>query len=120
MLNVQTADDVARRALVLWAVVLRADGYDWEKFVDMPEKLEKLTKQDIIDFAKRTYIPKKRATVYKIVGQDTTIQKIPKPKITPIETNRDEQSFFVRRINEMPVSPIPAVFPDFKTPLCTP
>lgn len=29
--NVQTADDVARRALVLWAVVLRADGYDWEK-----------------------------------------------------------------------------------------
>ncbi len=95
------------------------NGYDWEKFVDMPEKLEKLTKQDIIDFAKRTYIPKKRATVYKIVGQDTTIQKIPKPKITPIETNRDEQSFFVRRINEMPVSPIPAVFPDFKTAIQT-
>lgn len=29
--RVQTADDVARRALVLWAVALRADGYDWKK-----------------------------------------------------------------------------------------
>ena len=95
------------------------NGYDWENFVDMPERLEKLTKQDIIDFAKRTYVPQKRATVYKITGQDTTIQKIPKPKITPIETNRDEQSFFVRRINEMPVSTIPAVFPDFKTEIKT-
>jgi hypothetical protein len=29
--SVQTADDVARRSLVLWAVALRADGYDWKK-----------------------------------------------------------------------------------------
>lgn len=89
--------------------------YGWEKFVTMPDRLEKLTKEDVMAFAKRTYVPAKRTTVFKLQGKDTTIQKIDKPKITPIETNREAESYFVRNLNKMQVAPLQAVFPNFET-----
>lgn len=87
--------------------------YNWDKFVNMPEELEKLTKQDIIDFAGRTYVAEKRATVYKVMGKDTTIQKVPKPAITPIETNREAESHFARKLYEEKAPSIIASFPKF-------
>lgn len=90
-------------------------GYNWQDYITMPDMLEKLTKADIMEFAKRTYVPEMLTTVYKTQGKDSSIQKIPKPAITPIETNRDAQSQFARKINAMPVNPIPAVFPNFET-----
>lgn len=91
------------------------NAYSWKQFVNMPNELEKLSKQDVMDFAKRIYVPQKRATVYKKQGKDSSIQKIVKPKITPIETNREAESAFAKRINRMVVSPLEAVFPNFDT-----
>lgn len=90
------------------------DEYSWEFYINMPERLEKLTAQDVMDFAKRTYINERHATVYKVMGKDTTIQKIPKPKITPIETNREAKSVFARKIEQEQVVDIQPVFPNFK------
>jgi predicted Zn-dependent peptidase len=88
-------------------------GQNWKDVVELPERLEKLTKKDIIEFAKATYVPARRATVYKTMGKDTGIQKVPKPQITPIETNREAQSHFARQLYAEQTSPLKAVFPDF-------
>jgi len=95
------------------------NGYDWKQYVDMPSSLEKLTVKDVQNFAKRIYIAEKRTTVLKLQGKDSSIQKIPKPKITPIETNREAESHFVRKLNRVQVEPIPAVFPNFETEIQT-
>lgn len=103
-------DNYARCNQMLDAFVY---GQEWKDVIELPERLSKLTKQDIIDFAKRTYTPQKRTTVYKVMGKDTAIQKVPKPVITPIETNREAQSHFARKLYAEQVSPLQAVFPDF-------
>lgn len=95
------------------------NDYDWKRYVTMPDRLEKLTKEDVMAFAKRIYVPERRTTVLKLQGKDSTIQKIPKPKITPIETNREAQSHFVRKLNELQVEPIQAVFPNFNEAIKT-
>ena len=53
--------------------------------------------------------------VKKITGEDTTIQKVEKPIITPIQVNRDAHSEFFTSIVKMESEPIKPVFIDFET-----
>ncbi len=79
------------------------------------EKLEKFTKQDVINFVKKHYnqtIPYVR--VDKIKGQDSTIQKVVKPAITPVLLNREKQSDFLSAIFQKKITPISPVFIDYK------
>jgi hypothetical protein len=39
--------------------------------------------------------------------------KIEKPTITPVETNADKQSPFVKMVNDMPATPAKPVFLDY-------
>ena len=41
-------------------------------------------------------------TVFKAQGNDTTIHKIDKPAITPIPTNNDKQSEFLKELVNRP------------------
>ncbi len=90
-------------------------GHDWKDDALQMQRLEKVTKQQIVDWAKEYLGASSYAVAYKRSGQDKNIQKITAPAITPIETNRDKQSAFLAEIQATEVTPIEPVFVDFST-----
>lgn len=91
-------------------------GRPWEQEVHVVDRLEKLTKADIVKWAQE-HLKDGYACVYKRKGEDSTIVKIDKPEITAIPSNRDLHSEFIDKYNAMEVEPIHPVFVDFKKDL---
>jgi len=90
------------------------NGLEWKDAVDQMNGLENITKQQVVDFANRYLCDNNYAVVFKRQGQPTGIMKIEKPEITPIFTNRDTSSQFLRDIQSTQVNPIEPVFADFE------
>ena len=88
----------------------------WVDVATRINRLEHVTKKDIIDFANK-YINNNFVCVYKKTGTDDTQKKIEKPTITPIPTNRDLSSDFLNEIKSSYVKPIEPRFLDFKKDL---
>lgn len=88
------------------------NGRDWQVEVQKYDRLAGMTKQQIVDFARRHFTDG-YAIVYKKQGEDASQKKIDKPAITAIPTNRDMQSAFVKEIKESKVEPIQPRFLDF-------
>jgi predicted Zn-dependent peptidase len=91
------------------------NGKEWKQEVGQLDRMSNMTKQQIIDFARRHLLDNNYVCVYKRLGEDTTLKKIEKPEITPIPTNRDMQSDFVKNLMAETVEPIQPRFIDFKT-----
>ena len=91
------------------------NGTDWADEVQQLDRMSKITKQDIVDWANKYLGEQNYAIVYKRQGEDKNVQKIAAPKITPIVTNRDMQSDFLTEIQNSKVKPIEPVFVDYKT-----
>ncbi len=89
---------------------------DWKDQVAYTDQLSKLTKKDIVAFANK-YFGDNYAFIYKRKGEDKSIIKVEKPPITPVETNRDEQSDFVKTVNNMPASVVKPVWLDYNKDL---
>ncbi|MFM2360014.1 MAG: hypothetical protein RLY16_2007, partial [Bacteroidota bacterium] len=89
---------------------------DWKDQVAYVDQLSKLTKKDIVDFANR-YFQNNYVAVLKRKGEDKNVAKVDKPAITPVETNRDAQSAFVKAVNDMPATPVKPVFLDYNKDL---
>lgn len=85
---------------------------DWKDQVAYTDQLSKLTKKDIMDFANK-YFKDNYVFIYKRKGDDKSIIKVEKPPITPVETNRDAQSDFVSKVNNMPASAVKPVWIDY-------
>jgi len=85
---------------------------DWQKQVAYTDQLSKLTKADIVTFANK-YFADNYVCILKRKGEDNSIIKVEKPPITPVETNRDAQSDFVKQINNMPATPVKPVWLDY-------
>jgi predicted Zn-dependent peptidase len=92
------------------------EGTPWEQQVHQLDRISKLTKQQIVDFANR-FFTNGYATVFKRQGVDSLQKKIDKPTITPIPTNRDQVSQFVKDIQESKVEPIQPQFVDYNRDL---
>ena len=92
------------------------NGTPWEQEVKAMDRLEGMTKEQIVDFANR-HFKDNYVAVYKRQGVDETQKKIDKPQITPIPTNRDLVSDFVKEIQNSEVKPIEPKFVDFKKDL---
>lgn len=88
-------------------------GTKWEDEARKYDRIAGMTKQQIVDFANR-HFGDNFVCVYKKMGNDTTLKKIDKPAITPIPTNRDMSSRFLKEITEAEVEPIQPRFLDFK------
>ena len=86
---------------------------DWASAVDRINRLSKITKKEIVDFANK-YYGNNYAIVYKRSGDHKGIEKVTKPEITPVETNRTAQSDFVKSVNGMPAMAVAPHFLDFK------
>ena len=92
------------------------NGETWQQHVSQIDRLSGMTKQQIVDFARR-YFTDGYAVVYKKQGVDTIQKKIDKPAITPIPTNRDMVSPFVKEIQQSRVEPIQPQFVDYSRDL---
>ena len=89
---------------------------EWEQEVGKIDRISKITKQEVVDFANR-FFTNGHIAIYKKQGIDTLQKKIDKPAITPIPTNRDMMSQFVRDIQNAKVEPIQPRFVDFQKDL---
>jgi len=85
---------------------------DWRDQVSYVNDIQKITKADIMAFANK-YLGDNYVAVYKKKGERTNVEKIEKPAITPVETNADKQSAFVKMINDMPSTPVAPLFLDY-------
>lgn len=91
---------------------------DWKDVVSQIDELSKITKLQIVDFAKCNF-HNGYAVAYKQQGEDNSVAKIEKPAISPIEMNRDKTSEFVQNISNMSVKDIEPKFIDFNKELTT-
>ena len=92
------------------------DGVDWKDEVASLDRMSKVTKQQIVDFANK-YFGDNYALIYKRQGKDPNEKKMPKPEITPIVMNRDTASTFLKEIQASVVTPIEPVFLDYSKDL---
>lgn len=86
---------------------------DWRDQVAYVNDLSKIKKEDIVAFANK-YFGDNYVAILKRKGESPATVKIEKPSITPVETNPDKQSAFVKTINEMPATAAKPVFLDYK------
>ena len=90
------------------------NGNEWADEVSKLDVVSKITKDDVVAWANKTFTADALVTVYKRQGEDKNQKKIDKPQITPIATNRDNQSEFLKAIAGSKVAPIAPQFTDFK------
>lgn len=88
----------------------------WEQQVGYLDRISGITKEQVVDFARR-HFGQNYVMVLKRQGEDKTLKKIDKPQITPIPTNRDLMSQFVKDIQNSNVKPIEPRFVDFNRDL---
>ena len=104
------------RARVYAQMLSFVNGTSWKQEVEQIDRISGITKQQIVDFARR-HFGQNCVTVYKRKGVDTNQKKIDKPAITAIPTNRDIVSPFVKEIQASKVKPIEPKFVDFQRDL---
>lgn len=85
----------------------------WDKYLDKINRISKITKQEIVDFANR-YYGENYVLVYKRTGEDKNVVKVTKPHITPVEVNSEIESEFVKSLINAPAKDIQPVFLDFQ------
>src|SRR5574344_224060 len=95
------------------------NGIDWKDACREMDRLSSVKKEDVVNFAKEYLGENAYAVVYKHLGEDNTVKKISAPPITPIVTNRDLQSQFLKDIQKAPVKPVAPVFVDFTKDMST-
>lgn len=88
-------------------------GTPWNELLADRQRMYAFANRDSVMKAANSLLANAKIVVYKRSGTDTTIQKVPKPKISPVPVNRDKESDFLKAIGRMP-SPSPQpVFTDF-------
>lgn len=88
------------------------DGVRYERAVNRIDRLSKINKQQVIDFV-RTWYGDNYVIVYKRNGTDENTVKVIKPAITPVATNADKQSDFLKSVLAVKAEAIEPVFLDF-------
>lgn len=88
----------------------------WSEYIAAIDRIEKISKEDLVNFANAKF-QDNYAVIYKRTGQDTTIRKVPKPKISAVPVNRENQSPFYQQVMAKASEPIVPVFLDYSKDL---
>lgn len=88
------------------------DGLSRSEALSYMNKLEKITKDDVVKFANEKY-NNNYVVVYKRQGENANLVKVDKPEITSIPINRDLQSDFAEQFIAMNVDDVKPIFIDF-------
>ena len=87
---------------------------DWSQRVQFLDDLKKITKTQLVNFAKDFYKDNYVIT-YKRKGEDKNIVKVANPGITPVNLNRDKSSEFITAFNKIESAALKPQFVDYKT-----
>jgi zinc protease len=87
---------------------------NWSDFLSFGDQLEKITKKELTDFAKKLF-QNNYVVLYKTRGEAKDLVKVQKPPLTAVQINRDEESSFFKEWKKLPSDTIAPVFVDFKT-----
>lgn len=93
------------------------NGQDWTDAVKDFSRVKNVTKADIVRVANKYLGAQNYVAINKLQGAPKDELKISKPAITPIVTNRDTTSAFLRNLVGMNVNPIEPKFVDFRKEL---
>lgn len=107
--NLETADGLAT---ALYGIYI--NDRTWEEELSEIEKFEKITKQDVVDFAQK-FFQKNYVIVKKLRGENESLIRVENPGITPVKINREAQSEFLTEILEEKSSEITPKFIDYKS-----
>lgn len=86
----------------------------WQNSVNTIERISRITKQELIDFANRNFTTSNYAVAYKRTGEDKSIVKVDKPAITPVDLDRDNASPFVKDLEKTVPKAIEPKFLDYE------
>ena len=114
--SIQGLENNAARAYGILESFITAKASDWNNYVALNDALGKVTRQQVMDFAKK-YCGDGYVVVYKRKGEDKDIKKVDKPAITPVEVNREAQSAFLKDVNTTPMATIEPKWLDFSKDL---
>ena len=106
--NLETADGLAT---ALYGIYI--NDRTWEEELSEIEKFEKITKQDVVDFAQK-FFQKNYVIVKKLRGENENLIRVENPGITPVKINREAQSEFLTEILHEKSSEITPKFIDYK------
>ncbi|HLW15586.1 MAG TPA: insulinase family protein, partial [Flavobacteriaceae bacterium] len=109
--NINTYDSFTRSASVLMDHFTSES--DWANTLAFSDHITSVSKQDIMDFAKK-YLKDNYVVVYKEQGKDENTTKVDKPQITAVEVNREAESDFLGYISNIPETPVAPVWLDYK------
>lgn len=109
----QAFDSNNSRAEYLSTEFIMNRGTEWQKSLNENNDLAKITKAQVIAFAK-TFFKDNYVIGFKHKGEDKSVAKVEKPAITPINPNSDLSSPFVKNIINAPVKPIAPKFLDYQ------
>lgn len=87
-------------------------GVGYQKAYNELWEMQKISREEIREFAGE-FLNRDRVEIFKRIGTDSTVQKVEKPEINPVELNRDKQSPFVTEWLAEETRPIAPVFADF-------
>ncbi|MCX6166172.1 MAG: insulinase family protein, partial [Ignavibacteriae bacterium] len=88
-------------------------GIPWEEYVNRIDRLSKITKEEIVEYANKNF-KDNYVAVYKKTGEDKNVVKVIKPEITPVSVNRESESDFYKYISGIKASEIRPVYLDYK------
>ena len=88
-------------------------GMDWSQHVRQFERLQKITKNELVAFARKHY-GSTYVAVYKANGKAESEAKIHKPPITPLKVNRDTSSLFAEKVLAQKSNKLEPAFVDYK------
>ena len=114
--SIQGLENNASRAYGILGSFITAKASDWDNYVALNDALGKVTKQQVMDFAKK-YCGDGYVVVNKRKGEDKDIKKVDKPAITPVEVNREAQSTFLKEVNSTNMPTIEPKWLDFSKDL---
>ncbi len=100
----------ARTSFMTNAFIL---GVNWKDYVNRIDAMEKITKQQIVDFANK-HFKDNYVVVYKRTGEDKSSFKVDKPAITPVSLNREESSTFTKDFMSKEAPSLSPVFVNYK------
>ncbi len=89
-----------------------ANDIAWSDYVSELSQMESITKEEIVEFANRTY-QDNYAVVYKRNGEDPNKVRILKPQITKVDVNRNNKSEFYKEIELVKAPKLTPVFVDY-------
>ncbi|WP_234735715.1 M16 family metallopeptidase [Tellurirhabdus bombi] len=101
------------RANPLLDAFVNSKGDSWPDYTRRLDDMSKITKKEVVDFANQ-WFKNNYVVVYKRKGEDKSIQKVEKPAITPVATNTDKQSPFLKSVNDTEMAPVKPVWLDYK------